>query len=114
MSQALPPQPEARLRAVALFVRCVRWFAVAFAVISVVVAVVLIVRAPDCIGIGFSVLSGEDCTNRDTYFLVLAASAAASICYTVLLLAAAYVIELLAVIAHGRTRREDDIPSPVE
>jgi hypothetical protein len=79
-----------------------------FAAASVIVAIVLAVRAPDCIAVGISVLRAEDCTNRDTYYLLLAASVAASLCFSLLLLASAYAIELLGVIAFGAAAGEDD------
>jgi hypothetical protein len=91
-----------RAHSVYSFVTFLRWITALFAVASVIVTVVLAVRAPNCIAIGISILRAEDCTNRDTYFLLLAASAVASICFSLLLFASAYALELLSVLAFGR------------
>lgn len=95
------------------FVTFLRWITALFAVASVIVTVVLAMRAPNCIAIGVSILRVEDCTNRDTYYLLLAASAAASICFSLLLLASAYALELLSILAFGRrdVAEEDDASS---
>jgi hypothetical protein len=84
-----------------------------FALATVVMTVVLAVRAPNCIAIGVSILRAQDCTNRDTYYLLLAASAGASICFCLLLFASAYALELLGVLALGRRNvaEEDDASS---
>lgn len=95
------------------FVTFLRWITALFAVASVIVTVVLAMRAPNCVAIGVSILRVEDCTNRDTYYLLLAASAAASICFSLLLLASAYALELLSILAFGRRdiAEEDDASS---
>jgi hypothetical protein len=102
-----------RARSVHSFVTFLRWIAALFAVASVIVTVVLAVRAPNCIAIGVSALRVQDCTNRDTYYLLLAASAAASICFSLLLFASAYALELLSILAFGRrdTGKEGDASS---
>ena len=95
------------------FVTFLRWATALFAVASVIAAIVLAVRAPDCIAIGVSILRAEDCTNRDTYYLLLAASTAGSLCFCLLLFASAYALELLGIIAFGRrdVTEEDDASS---
>jgi hypothetical protein len=104
---------EGRAHQIHPFVTFLRWSTVIFAVASVVAAIVLAVRAPDCIAIGVSVLRAEDCTNRDTYYLLLAASVAASMCFSLLLFASAYALELLCILAFGRRdgAAEDDASS---
>lgn len=94
-------ETKARL-SVNSFVTFFRWMAPLFAGATVIATVVLAFRAPDCIGIGVSILRVKDCTNRDTYYLLLAASAAASICFSLLLLACAYALELLSILAFGK------------
>ena len=86
------------------FVRALRWTAAAFGAISVVAVIVLTLRAPDCIGLGISVLGVEDCTNRNAYYLILAASTGIVALLTMIVFAVAYAVELLAVIA----ARSDD------
>jgi hypothetical protein len=101
-----------RAHSVDSFVTFLRWATALFAVASVIVTVFLAVRAPNCIAIGVSILRAEDCTNRDTYYLLLAAGAAASICFSLLLFASAYALELLSVLALGRREvAEEDDPS---
>jgi hypothetical protein len=90
-----------RAHSVYSFVRFLRWTTALFAVASVIVTVVLAVRAPDCIAIGVSVLRARDCTNRETYYLLLAASAAASLFFSLLLLVSAYALDLLSILAFG-------------
>ncbi len=97
-----------RAQSAYLFVTRLRWATALFAVVSVVVTVVLAVRAPDCIAIGVSILRAEDCTNRDTYYLLLAASVAASAFFCLLLLASAYALELLGIVAFGARDTEDE------
>jgi hypothetical protein len=84
------------------FVTILRWGTAVFAVAGGIAVVVLALRAPDCIAIGVSVLRAEDCTNRDTYYLLLVASATATVFFSLLLLASAHALELLAVIARRR------------
>jgi hypothetical protein len=98
----MEPATTRRMPSVKSFVTFLRWFTALFGVASVIVTVVLAVRAPNCIAIGVSVLRGEDCTNRDTYYLFLAASAAASIFFSLILFASAYALEMLSVLALGR------------
>lgn len=113
-SEPRSPGATHHVRSVHSFVTFLRWITSLFAVASVVVTVVLAVRAPDCIAIGVSILRADDCTNRDTYYLLLAAGAAASICFSLLLFASAYALELLGVLAFGRRdgADEDDTSSP--
>jgi hypothetical protein len=106
-----PSAPDAaRSQAVARFVRALRWTAGVFAVVCVIAVVVLAVRAPDCIGIGISVLGVEDCTNRNAYYLILAASTGIVTLLTMLVFAVAYAVEVLVAIASERTvaARSDD------
>lgn len=91
-----------RARSVSLFVTFLRWATALFAVASVAATAVLAVRAPDCIAIGVSVLRGKDCTNRETYYLLLAASVAACLFFSLLLFVSAYALDLLGVIAFDR------------
>jgi hypothetical protein len=84
------------------FVTGLRWAAGVFGAVCVVGVVVLAIRAPDCLGIGVSVFGAEDCTNRETYYLLLAASAAIVAFLCMLVFACAYAIELLGVMAHER------------
>jgi hypothetical protein len=91
-------------------VAAVRWIAFTFGAICTVAFVVLAFRAPDCLGIGVSVLRAEDCTNRETYYLLLVAGAAASAFFCIALFIGGYALELLGVIAYGRT--DDDEPRP--
>jgi hypothetical protein len=70
--------------------------------VCVIGAVVLALRAPDCIAIGVSVLSAEDCTNRETYYLLLAAGVAIVTFLCMLVFACAYALELLGLMADGR------------
>jgi hypothetical protein len=91
-----------RAGSVESFVTILRWGTAVFAVAGGIAVVVLALRAPDCIAIGVSVLRAEDCTNRDTYYLLLVASATATVFFSLLLLACAHALELLAVIARRR------------
>jgi hypothetical protein len=90
------------------FVTFLRRITALFAVASVIATVVLAVRAPDCIAIGVSILRAEDCTNRDTYYLLLAAGAAANVFFCLLLFASAYALELLGILTFSRRDRADD------
>ena len=99
------PRPQS----VYSFVKFLRWITALFGAASVVVTGVLAVRAPDCIAIGVSILRAEDCTNRDTYYLLLAAGAAASVFFCLMLFASAYALELVSILAFGeRDVAEDD------
>jgi hypothetical protein len=97
-------------RSVTQFVRALRWTAGVFAAVCLVAVIVLIVRAPDCIGIGISVLGGQDCSNRHAYYLILAASTGIVTLLTMIVFAIAYGIELLGRIADGRGGRVADDP----
>ena len=90
-----------RARSVHRFVIFLRWITALYAVATLVAAVALTILAPDCIAIGVSILKGKDCTNRETYHLILAASAGISIGFSLLLVASAYAIDLLGVLAFG-------------
>jgi hypothetical protein len=87
---------DARSRSIERFVRGLRWSAAIFGAVSIVAVIVLVVRAPDCIGLGISIVGVEDCTNRNAYYLVLAASTGIVTLLTMLVFASAYVVELLA------------------
>ena len=101
------PAEAAGARSVERFVRGLRWAAAVFGLVCIIAIVVLIVRAPDCIGVGFSVLGVEDCTNRSAYYLILAASTGIVTLLTMIVFAIAYAIELLA--EHPvRSTRDDD------
>ena len=93
---------EVQARSVERFVRGLRWSAGAFGVVGVIAVIVLAVRAPDCIGLGISIVGVEDCTNRNAYWLILAASAGIFTLLTMIVFAMAYVVELLSEAAGAR------------
>jgi len=93
------PAGVANARSIERFVRALRWAAGAFGAVCVIAVIVLAVRAPDCIGLGISVLGVEDCTNRNAYYLILAASTGIVTLLTMLVFAVAYAVELLATIS---------------
>ena len=109
MSRRGAARAASRAHPVYAFITALRWIAAAFGVICAIGTVVLAFRAPDCIAIGVSVLRAEDCTNRETYYLLLAASAAAATFSCILLFVSAYALELLAILAlRGRHVSGDD------
>jgi hypothetical protein len=102
-----------RAPAVEAFVTFLRWTSVIFAIAIVLGTAVLAVRAPDCIAIGVSVLRGEDCTNRETYYLLLAAGSAISLCFCPLLFAASYGLELLHTLARQESTQHAASPKEI-